>query len=196
MTRKNRVWYPNVMMHITSRGNRRNDIFRDDEDFQVYLNTLEYILEKMNAQFELISYVLMSNHVHLQVQTKEMHIRFFMGRLNNLYAKYFNNKYNYVGHLFQERYGSEIISDDKYVLEVSRYIHLNPVRANMVKKPNEYRWSSYSMYIGEKEEKLINAQAVMHYYPKNSARKLYKIFVEQGIKIEEISEDNSHGISS
>ena len=92
MTRKNREWYPNVMMHITSRGNRRNDIFRDDEDFHAYLSTLEYILEKMNAQFELICYVLMSNHVHLQVQTKESHIKYLMGRLNNLYAKYFNNK--------------------------------------------------------------------------------------------------------
>lgn len=79
MTRKNREWYPDIMMHITSRGNRRNDIFRDDEDFQVYLSTLENILEKTNAQFELISYVLMSNHVHLQVRTKEMHIKYFKG---------------------------------------------------------------------------------------------------------------------
>ncbi|WP_298842787.1 transposase [Clostridium sp.] len=128
------------MMHITTRGNRRNDLSRDEEDYKVYLGTLDYVLEKTGDQFEVVSYVLMSNHVHLQVQTKEMHIKCFMGRLNNLYAKYFNNKYNYVGHLFQERYGSEIIYDDKYVLEASRYIHLNPVRANMVKKPEEYKW--------------------------------------------------------
>jgi len=80
------------MMHITTRGNRRNDLFRDEEDYKVYLSTLEYVLEKTSDEFELISYVLMSNHVHLQVQTKEMHIKCFMGRLNNLYAKYFNNK--------------------------------------------------------------------------------------------------------
>lgn len=182
MTRKSREWYPNVMMHITSRGNRRNDIFRDDEDYQVYLSTLEYILEKTSAQFELVSYVLMSNHVHLQVQTKEMHIKCFMGRLNNLYAKYFNNKYNYVGHLFQERYGSEIISEDKYVLEVSRYIHLNPVRANMVKKPEEYMWSSYRMYIGIVPEKTISTLVILSYFMKENRRRFYKEYVESAIK--------------
>ena len=189
MTRKSREWYPNVMMHITSRGNRRNDIFRDDEDFQVYLSTLEYILEKTSAQFELISYVLMSNHVHLQVQTKEMHIKYFMGRLNNLYAKYFNNKYNYVGHLFQERYGSEIISDDKYVLEVSRYIHLNPVRANMVKKPEEYMWSSYRMYISIVPEKTIETLGILSYFKGEDRRLFYKEYVERAIKTYDSEEE-------
>lgn len=189
MTRKSREWYPDVMMHITSRGNRRNDIFRDDEDYQVYLSTLEYILEKTSAQFELISYVLMSNHVHLQVQTKEMHIKCFMGRLNNLYAKYFNNKYNYVGHLFQERYGSEIISEDKYVLEVSRYIHLNPVRANMVKKPEEYMWSSYRMYISIVPEKTISTLGILSYFKSENRRLFYKKYVESAIKSYEGEEE-------
>jgi putative transposase len=189
MTRKSREWYPNVMMHITSRGNRRNDLFRDDEDYQVYLSTIEYVMEKNSAQFELISYVLMSNHVHLQVQTKEMHIKCFVGRLNNLYAKYFNNKYNYVGHLFQERYGSEIIADDKYVLEASRYIHLNPVRAKMVKKPEEYIWSSYRMYISIVPEKTIETLRILSYFKSENRRLYYKEFVESAIKAYESEEE-------
>ena len=181
MTRKNRQWYPNVMMHITTRGNRRNNLFRDEEDYKVYLSTLEYVLEKTGNQFEIVSYVLMSNHVHLQVQTKEMHIKCLMGRLNNLYAKYFNNKYNYVGHLFQERYGSEIISCDKYVLEASRYIHLNPVKANMVKKPEEYKWSSYRMYISIVPEKIIETFRILSYFKSENRRLYYKEFVESAI---------------
>ncbi|SHH79528.1 Transposase IS200 like [Clostridium grantii DSM 8605] len=91
----------------------------------------------------------MSNHVHLQVQTTSIHIKEFIRRINGLYAMKFNDKYNYVGHLYQGRYGSEIIETDEYVLGASRYIHLNPVRANMVDKPEDYKWSSYPMIIGE-----------------------------------------------
>lgn len=101
-----------------------------------------------------------------------------MKRVNNFYAKYFNNKYNYIGHLFQERYGSEIVMNDRYMLETSRYIHLNPVRANMVEKPEKYLWSSYSMYIGEKKEKLITTKEVLSYFKKGNERELYKQFVE------------------
>ena len=104
-----------------------------------------------------------------------------MGRLNNLYAKYFNNKYNYVGHLFQERYGSEIISCDKYVLEASRYIHLNPVKANMVKKPEEYKWSSYRMYISIVPEKIIETFRILSYFKSENRRLYYKEFVESAI---------------
>ncbi len=81
----------------------------------------------------------MTNHVHIQIEAKEKPISFYIGRINNLYAKNFNNKYNYTGHLFQSRYSAKLIEKDSYVLEASKYIHLNPVRANMVSSPQEYR---------------------------------------------------------
>lgn len=183
MARKNRVWYPGAIYHITSRGNHRNDIFRDGEDYQVYLTILKEVLERYEKEYEIISYCLMTNHVHLQIKTKEKHIKYFMSRLNTFYAKYFNNKYNYIGHLFQERYGAELVEEDKYSLEVSRYIHLNPIRANMVKLPEDYEWSSYSMYIGKGEEKLISSDKILSYFKVTSKRELYKKFVESGIKI-------------
>src|SRR5690242_19607417 len=106
MARKNREWYPQTMLHITSRGNRRSDIFKDEEDYQVFLQFLQEAIEKFKGQYQVLCYTLMTNHIHLQVQTKENHIMFLMSKLNYLYAKYFNNKYTYVGHLFQERYYS------------------------------------------------------------------------------------------
>ena len=121
----------------------------------------------------------MTNHVHLQIKTKDNHIWHLMSRINKNYARNFNNKYNYVGHVFQSRYNGELIENDEYVLEASRYIHLNPVRANMVNTPENYRWSSYSGYIGLKEDSLVNSEMLLTYFKGN--RELYKSFVDAGI---------------
>ena len=182
MARKKRIWYENAQLHITSRGNHRNDIFRDDSDFEVYLSGIAEAIEYYDNKFEIISYCLMSNHVHLQVQTTSIHIKEFIKRINGLYAMKFNDKYNYVGHLYQGRYGSEIIETDEYVLGASRYIHLNPVRANMVDKPEDYKWSSYPMIIGEIKEKLVDSDKVLNYFTVEDKRKAYKEFVEKEIK--------------
>lgn len=99
-----------------------------------------------------------------------------MSRINKSYARNFNNKYNYVGHLFQSRYNAEIIETDEYVLEASRYIHLNPVKAKMVERPEDYCWSSYSMYIGKGKEKLIHSESILSYFKGN--RDLYRQYVE------------------
>lgn len=183
MPRKKRIWYENAQFHITARGNHRNDIFRDETDYEVYLKGIEEAIEYYEGKFEVISYCLMTNHVHLQIQTTDIKIGEFIKRVNSLYAQKFNDKYNYVGHLFQGRYGSEVIENDAYALEVSRYIHLNPVRANMVNKPEKYQWSSYSMYIGMKEGKLVNSDKILSYFKIKNARELYKEFVESAIKI-------------
>ncbi|MCH5138910.1 transposase [Clostridiaceae bacterium UIB06] len=182
-SRKLREWYPNAMYHITSRGNRRNDIYRDNEDYQVYITILKEAIEYLDNQYEIISYCLMTNHVHLQVKTKDKHIKYLMMRVNRFYAKYFNNKYQYVGHLFQARYGSELVEEDSYVLETSRYIHLNPVRAKMVEKPDIYEWSSYSMYIGKEKETFVCSNRILSYF-KDKNRGLYKKYVESAITIE------------
>lgn len=105
----------------------------------------------------------MDNHVHLLVKCKEKHISLCISRVHSLYAKIFNKKYRYIGYLFQNRYFTKIIEDDSQFLETCRYIHLNSIRAKMVKKPEEYEWSSYSMTIGLNEEKIVNSRKITGY---------------------------------
>ncbi len=188
MPREKRKWYPGAIYHIMCRGNRRSDIFRDDEDFQVFLTILEQV--KARSDFILYSYCLMNNHIHLQLKTEDIPIGKIIGRASLFYVKFFNNKYNYIGHLYQGRYKSEIIESDSYNLEISRYIHLNPVKASMVEEPVDYPWSSYRNYMGEIESKLVDVETVLSYFTGNR-REAYKEFVESKMikKREEIGED-------
>lgn len=180
MPKKKLVWYPGAMYHITSRGNHKNDIFLGQEDYLIYLNNLQEAIEYYENMYEIISFCLMTNHVHLQIKTKAKHIWYLISRVNKSYATNFNHKYNCVGHLFQSRYNGEIILDDRYMLEASRYIHLNPVRANIVKCPENYRWSSYNMYVGSEKEKLISSEIILSHF-KSGNRNLYKKYVEAGL---------------
>jgi putative transposase len=195
MTEKKRIWFPGASYHITARGNRRNDIFKDGEDFQVYITLMKGALEYYKDKYRLACFCLMDNHVHLLIQTTDLHLKEFITRVNSIYAKYFNNKYNYIGHLYQDKYYSELIENDSQMLETSRYIHLNPVRAKMVKRPEEYLWSSYSMVINKSDEKIIDTSLILSYFKDNNPN-LYKNFVEAGIKDCGISEDDNDGISS
>jgi putative transposase len=179
MPRKKREWYPYAEYHVTARGNHQNDIFRDETDYELYLNCIKEAFEYYENKFVLICYCLMTNHVHLQIKTKDMPLSDLIKRINSLYAQSFNIKYNYVGHLFQGRYGAEIIKTDRYRLEASRYIHLNPMRAKIVMKPEEYKWSSYSMYIGIDVEKFINTEYIFSYFNKENKGMQYKQFVEE-----------------
>ena len=196
MTYKKREWWPGVVLHITARGNHRNDIFRDEEDFQIYLGLIKEALEFYNGDFQVYAYCLMDNHVHLLVKCKEKHISMFISRVHSLYAKIFNKKYRYIGYLFQNRYFTEVIEDDSQFLSTCRYIHLNPIRAKMVKKPEEYEWSSYSMTIGLSEEKIVNSEKILNYFKSSSSRILYRAFVESLIKNNLSEEENEVGISS
>ncbi len=197
MGRKKIEWYPGAMYHVTARGNRRSDIFKEEIDYEFYLKCMEEALCYYKDCYTIISYCLMTNHVHIQIEAKEKPISFYIARINNFYAKNFNKKYNFIGHLFQSRYNAEIIEKDEYVLEVSRYIHLNPMRAQMVEIPEIYPWSSYDMYIGGKGEKLIESKIILSYFKKGKERELYKKFVESARKDKyKKEEDEIDGISS
>lgn len=173
-----RKWYPGASYHITARGNHRNDIFKDEEDFLYYLTLLEEGIKYYEYdKYKIICYCLMDNHVHILIKTENKPVGQLIGRINGRYAKYFNKKYNYIGHLFQDRYYSELIESDSQMLDTSRYIHLNPVRANMVKKPEDYKWSSYCMYIGKGKEKIICSDKILLYL-KDRDRQLYQDYVE------------------
>lgn len=179
MPRKPRVWYPGAAYHIMCRGNHRHEIFRDDEDRQVYLR---YLLEaKRRYSCYILTYCLMTNHVHLQVETTDVEIWEMMKRLNMRYAIYFNRKYKFVGHLFQGRYRAEIIERDAYNLDISKYIHLNPVHAKIVKWPGEYAWSSYQNYLGKKEDELVSPEKILGYF-RGSDPLAYQKYVEQQIR--------------
>jgi len=188
MPRKRRIWYPGAQYHIMCRGNHRAEIYREEEDRQVYLTLLEETRKKY--PFGLISYCLMNNHVHLQIETFDTEPGMFMKMLNMKYAIYFNKKYNFVGHLFQGRYRSELIKSDSHLLQTSKYIHLNPVRANIVENPSMYEWSSYRAYLNELSLQskvkycpvVLNTEVILRYFKNNSAE-LYKGYVEYELSL-------------
>lgn len=175
--RKERIWYPGAVYHIMIRGIRRADIFKDEGDYGVYLENVEMVMRKY--PFILYSYCLMTNHVHLQLETIDDEIWNIMREINRNYTKYFNKKYNYTGSLYDGRYKSEIIENDQYNLQVSRYIHLNPVKANMVNEPLEYKWSSYNAYIDADadNDRIIDDEKILSYF-KDKSRALYMKYVE------------------
>lgn len=179
MPRKNRVWYPGAVYHIMCRGNHRHEIFRDEEDRMFYLITLKKV--KDDTPYILHSYCLMSNHVHLQIETGDINISQVMKQINMLYAIYFNKKYNFVGHLFQDRYRAELIETTPYHLEISRYIHLNPVRAGIVERPDLYQWSSYPAYIGEPQDGLTTTAKILGCFSP-PRRQHYRNYVEEALR--------------
>ena len=171
-----RIWYPGAIYHITSRGNRKDKIFQDSSDFTHYLDLLKDTLEYFkNDKYKILSYCLMSNHIHMLIEADKMPLGQFMCKLNSRYAMYYNKKYNYTGHLFEGRYFAKLMKSNLQIFEASKYIHLNPVKAKIVKKPEEYKWSSYSMYIGNRKERLIYSKLLLSYF---RTKKLYKEYVE------------------
>ncbi|PUU86586.1 MAG: hypothetical protein CI948_2792 [Halanaerobium sp.] len=174
MPRKNRVWYPGAIYHIVSRGNRQGHLFRDNRDYTFYLEILKKIKEECN--YSLLSYCLMTNHIHLQIKTEKDPIWKIMHRINLFYARYFNYKYDLKGHVFQGRYHSKVIEDDFYNIGVSRYIHLNPVEASIVENADEYNRSSYPIYLAQKDSELVETDHILNFFENNC--NLYKKFVE------------------
>ena len=162
------------------------DVFTRNKYKDILLQSLSYCQKEKGM--EIIAWCIMTNHVHLQLETKDVEIWHIMRNINLLYTKYFNNKHKLVGHLFQGRYKSELIENDNYNLETSRYIHLNPVRANMKKTPIEYLWSSYDIYMGHRESDLVDENKILSYF-KNNSRELYKEYVESKILGLELSDD-------
>jgi len=182
MPSKKRIWYPGATYHITSRGNRKSKLFKDKEDYKTYLGIIRGSKHKYN--FKVYTYCLMTNHIHLQLQTEEIEIWKIMRRINLHYAKYFNNKYDLVGHVFEGRYRSSIIENDYYQLLTSRYIHLNPVKADIVDDPQEYYWSSYGYYLGIRGSNIVSESKILSYFEgeiEGSGRRQYKVYVESSI---------------
>ncbi len=163
MARPARNWFEGAKYHVTSRGVRRSALFFDDKDYQKYLSLLA---ETMNSYpFRLHAFCLMTNHTHLQIETMETPLSTIMKYLNMKYAKYVNKKYDFSGHVFEKRYGAELLDSPEYEIDVSKYIHLNPVAAGMVSAPEDYRWSSYRAFIYGEKIPLVDPKTLLSYFP-------------------------------
>lgn len=165
--------------HVFNRGNRKQDIFLSPSDYKRYLDKLkEY---KKEQDITVVAYCLMPNHIHLLLrQNGPKPLSTFIQKLHTAYSKYFNKKYNQVGHVFQDRFKAKMVDRDEYLIHLSRYIHTNPVK--LTKKLPSYKWSSYPAYIGDTNDEITETKYVLpHFKRKNQtiedAQREYKLFV-------------------
>lgn len=147
MARPLRISYPGAYYHITTRGNEQKDVFKSRRDREKFLEYLSSASERYGARIH--AYCLMSNHYHLLLETPEGNLSQIMRHINGAYTIYFNVKRKRAGHLFQGRFKAILVEADAYAAELSRYLHLNPVKAGIVDRPENYAWSSYRSYIGQ-----------------------------------------------
>jgi len=148
MARPLRIQYPGAVYHVLCRGNNRQKIFRDDLDRKRYLEKLAHYCEL--KEVSLLGYCLLSNHIHLLVETPHGNLSEMMQALQTSYTLYFNRRHGRSGHVFEQRYKALLVDKDNYLLQISRYIHRNPVAAKLVGRPQDYRWSSYGAYVSVK----------------------------------------------
>lgn len=178
-----RIEYPGALYHITSRGNERKEIFLDEEDRLKFLAILEDYHDRYGILIH--SYVLMDNHYHLILETPKGNLVQVMQGINGGYTGYFNRRYKRFGHLFQGRYKGILVDKDNYLVGLSRYVHLNPVRALMVNRPEEYKWSSYPGYIARgREAAWVEYAWVLSKFGNDirKCREKYRRYVEEGLK--------------
>jgi putative transposase len=185
MARPLRIQYPGAFYHITSRGNERKAIFRTDQDRKKFLSYLQSAHERYGAVLHV--YCLMGNHYHLLLETPRANLSEILHHINGAYTTYFNLKTHRSGHLFQGRYRAILVEKDAYCQELSRYIHLNPLRAGIVRDLRSYRWSSYPQYVGLSQGcSWLETGYILGYFDqhKRRAQTKYMIYVEEAVRRE------------
>jgi len=195
MTRAWRIEYEGALYHVLSRGNERCNIVVDDKDRNLFLDTVG----EMSQRFEvdICAYVLMDNHYHLLIRTQRANLSKGMQWLGATYTKRFNIRHFRSGHLFQGRFKNMLVQNDAYLLQLSYYIHRNPVRAGIVKRLSSYKWSSYPAYAyDDKVKKWLNTELILSQFLNVSDRNLaYRGAAQKYAKEEQRTwEDLRHGI--
>jgi putative transposase len=183
MARPLRLEFPGALYHVTARGNERKPIYRDEQDRRRFLERLGAVAEAFTLRVH--AYVLMRNHYHLLVETLAANLSRAMRQLNGVYTQDFNRRHRRAGHLLQGRYKAIVVDKDSYLLELSRYIHLNPVRVGEVSKPWEFGWSSAGAFVGKSRapEFLVVGEVLGHFGRRRStARRRYAAFLLDGIE--------------
>jgi len=173
--------YAGALYHVTSRGDRQEEIYLDDTDREQFLVVLGEVCERFN--WVLHAYCLMTNHYHLLIETPDRNLSKGMRQLNGVYTQRVNRRHKRVGHVFQGRYKAIIVQKDSYLLELARYIVLNPVRARMVRSAQEWPWSSYRATIDQaNRQDWLTTDWILSAFggKKSAAISGYKTFVSEG----------------
>ncbi len=182
MARPLRIEYPGALYHVTSRGNAKNPIFVNEKDKGSFLDILYAAAKKYHLVCH--AYCLMHNHYHLLIETPEANLSKGIRQLNGVYTQRFNKRHRRTGHVFEGRYKATLVDKDSYLLEVARYIVLNPVRARMTDDPRQYRFSSYSATAGfTKPHPALSTDFILAQFAKTrvTAAKRYRDFVKDGV---------------
>jgi len=192
LPRKPRIVIEDGVYHVISRGVNNEPIFKDENDYFEFLSLLKK--ESIENNIKVLCYCLMKNHYHLLLKIKTTNLSNFIQILNSKYAKFINQKYFRIGHLFQNRFKSHFINNLNYLINVSRYIHLNPVEINIVDRPEKYRWSSYKYYISNEKENNHNNSFIdikEFFLLTSLSKETYKEYIEEYLKL--IKEFDLHG---
>lgn len=185
MSRPLRLEFPGALFHVTSRGNRKQEIFRDDADHELFLKLLGAAVDRFG--WIVTSYALMRNHFHIVMQLTRNTMSKGMQWLNGCYSQAFNRRHCCVGHLFQDRPHAPLVDGESYAMELLRYVVLNPVRAHIVEHPRDFKWSSYCALVGlvPAPEWLAVDDALAGFGPdRDLARAAFEQFVEAAIGVE------------
>ncbi|TFW27098.1 transposase [Duganella callida] len=185
MSRPLRLEFPGCLYHVTARGDRQQAIFRSDTDRLHWLELLENTCARFN--FTVYSFCQMGNHYHILLETGEANLSRGMRQLNGTYSQYFNRRYRLVGHVFQGRYSAILVQKEAHLRELARYVVLNPVRAGLVKRPEDWAWSSYRLTVQDDQPPVwLNAAWMLAQFgsTRREAILAYQRFVANGMTAE------------
>ncbi len=182
MARPLRIEFPGALYHVTSRGDRKEDIFADDQDRMAFLDILGDVVR--DFRWTCHAWCLMDNHYHLVIETPDANLGRGMRQLNGVYTQFYNRRHDQSGHLFQGRYKAILVDRDAYAMELARYVVLNPVRARLTASPDKWRWSSYRPTVGlDPAPPWFEADVCLALFAtgRSVARRRYAQFVAEGI---------------
>lgn len=184
MPRKPRVFVPGGVYHVILRGNGRQDIFFSDLDRRRWMRLLARGIQRYRCRIH--AYCWMTNHIHMAVQVSDLPLGLFVGWAASQYAKSINKYLGRNGHLFERRYRGKLVTDDEYLLQLIRYIHLNPVVAHIVDSPEKYPWSSHRAYLGYRQESWLTTDWVLSVFGTNKrqATDAYQTFMGEEVNAE------------